>query len=207
MEKIIAFTGSNSPQSINRLLIKHIQQEFPDSGIEYLDLKDYELPIYSLEIEEKGIPVQAKELFQTFASADGYILASPEHNGLPSAFLKNHIDWLSRIDQHFFGDKPILLLSASPGATGGSSHLGILATLVQRWGGELIGQFSLGHFHKNFDISTHKLIKSKDESQLKRLVNELLNHQKMSKENYRSQAEIDALIANTISKFKGKGFL
>lgn len=206
MKKIIAFTGSNSPNSINQRLIEYIQQEFPDSGIEYLDLKDHELPIYSVEIEERGIPIQAKELFQLFASANAFILASPEHNGLPSAFLKNHIDWLSRIDQHFLGDKPILLLSASPGATGGSSHLGILATLVQRWGGVLTGLFSLGHFHQNFDIATNKPNKSKDEHQLRRLVNDLLKHQ-LPKGNHRTQAEIDALIANTISKFKRKGFL
>lgn len=207
MKKIVAFTGSNGPNSINQRLIDYILKEFPNNGIAYLDLKGYDLPIYSPSTEQKGIPMPTKELFQTFASADGFILASPEHNGLPSAFLKNHIDWLSRIDQRFFGDKPILLLSASPGRTGGSSHLEIMAKLVQRWGGELVGQFSLGDFYQNFDISTTSLNKSKDERLLKRLIQDLLDHQKLPVGTFRTQSEIDAFIAKAINRYKNTGYL
>lgn len=182
MKKIIAFAGSNNPASINEKLIKYIIQEFPKSRIEFLDLKKYTLPIYSQEIEQKGIPNQAKELFQLFTSAEGFILASPEHNGLPSAFLKNTIDWLSRIDQRFFGDNPLLLLSTSPGATGGSTHLEILVNLVQRWGGKLIGQFSLGSFQQNFNDDTKSLNNPKEEYVLKNLVESFLRNQPVSEE-------------------------
>tara|TARA_R110002167_G_scaffold108398_6_gene276804 strand:+ start:767 stop:1528 length:762 start_codon:yes stop_codon:yes gene_type:complete len=181
MKKIIAFTGSNNPVSINEKLIKYILKEFPKSGIEFVDFKKYELPIYSQEIEKKGIPKHAKELFQLFTSAEGFILASPEHNGLPSAFLKNTIDWLSRIDQRFFGDKPILLLSTSPGATGGSTHLEILADLLQRWGGLLIGRFSLGSFQQNYDEKAKGLKNSKDKQLLKKLVIDLLSKQSVDR--------------------------
>jgi len=207
MKKIIAFTGSNSPNSINQKLIDYILKEFPNSCIEYLDLRGYNLPMYSPEIEQKGIPFSAKDLFQTFTSANGFILASPEHNGLPSAFLKNHIDWLSRIDQRFFGDKPILLLSTSPGRTGGSSHLEIMAKLVERWGGELVGQFSLGDFYQNFDTRTNTPNKSKDEQSLKQLVKSLLNYKEQPIESYRTQREIEVFINKTVSQYKNKGFL
>ncbi|MEC7770290.1 MAG: NAD(P)H-dependent oxidoreductase [Bacteroidota bacterium] len=207
MKKIIAFTGSTSHNSINRKLLKYIIREFPNDRIEFLDLKEYDIPIYSTEIEKKGIPIWTKELFQTFTSVDGFILASPEHNGLPSAFLKNHIDWLSRVDQRFLQDKPILLLSTSPGATGGKSHLEILAKLVQRWGGELVGQFSLGDFNRNFDCLTNTLCKSKDEQSLKQLVESLLNYQKQPTESYRSQREMELFLSKIVGQYKNKGYL
>ncbi|MDC6404638.1 MULTISPECIES: NADPH-dependent FMN reductase [Maribacter] len=205
MKKIIAFAGSNNPASINQKLIKYIIQEFPKSRIEFLDLKKYTLPIYSQEIEQKGIPNQAKELFQLFTSAEGFILASPEHNGLPSAFLKNTIDWLSRIDQRFFGDKPLLLLSTSPGATGGSTHLEILANLVQRWGGQLVGQFSLGNFQQNFNDDTKSLNNSKEEYVLKNLVESFLRNQPVSEEN--DAKDVENLMNKVTTQFKSKGFL
>jgi NAD(P)H-dependent FMN reductase len=207
MKRIIAFTGSNSPNSINQILIDYIIKEFPNKGIAPLDLKGYDLPIYSPEIEEKGIPAATKELFQTFASADGFILASPEHNGLPSAFLKNHIDWLSRVDQRLFQDKPILLLSTSPGATGGKSHLDILAKLVQRWGGELVGKFSLGDFYQNFDTRTNTPNKSEHEQSLKHLVKSLLGYQKTPSASYRTHREIEVFLNRIVNQYKSKGFL
>lgn len=189
MKKIIAFTGSNNPSSINEKLIKYIIKEFPNSGIEFTDLKKYTLPIYSQEIEQEGIPNQAKELFQLFTMAEGFVLASPEHNGLPSAFLKNTIDWLSRIDQRFFGDKPVLLLSTSPGATGGSTHLEILANLVQRWGGQVVGRFSLGSFQNNFDDGTKTLNNSKEEESLKKLVIDLLSKKSVDQDEKKNKVK------------------
>ncbi|WP_273273291.1 NADPH-dependent FMN reductase [Maribacter polysiphoniae] len=205
MKKIIAFTGSNNPTSINEKLIKYIIKEFPDCGIEFVDLKKYQLPIYSQEIEQKGIPNQAKELFQLFTSAEGFILASPEHNGLPSAFLKNTIDWLSRIDQRFFGDKPILILSTSPGATGGSSHLEILGNLVHRWGGEPVGRFSLGSFQQHFDENTESLTNIQEAYVLKKLVVGLLTNQPVNMVD--DSNDIDELMTKITSSLKSKGFL
>ncbi len=207
MKKIIAFTGSTRHNSINQKLLEYILREFPNNGIEILDLNSYELPIYSSDTEKKGIPIQTKEIFQNFNSADGFILASPEHNGLPSAFLKNHIDWLSRVDQRFLQDKPILLLSTSPGAAGGKSHLDILAKLVHRWGGELIGQFSLSDFYQNFDTRTNTPNKSEHEQSLKILVNSLLDYQKIPSSIYRPKREIEVFLNRMVNQYKSKGFL
>jgi NAD(P)H-dependent FMN reductase len=158
MKKIIAFAGSNNPDSINEKLVKSVMQEFPDSGIEFIDLKIFELPLYSQAIEGIGVPEAAKVLFHKMNEATGFIMASPEHNGLPSAFLKNIVDWLSRIDQQFFGNKPIFLMSTSPGSTGGKSHLDLLARLVGRWGGNLMGTYSLGNFHKSYNAEEGTLL-------------------------------------------------
>ncbi len=151
MKNIIAFTGSTNPDSINKKLLTAAIHKFPIDSVHFINLTDYNIPIYSQKIEAEGIPKAIKKLFQLFTKADGFIIASPEHNGLPSSFLKNIIDWLSRIDQYFFGDKPILLMSTSPGVNGGNSHLQILINLLPRWGGNLSGVYSLGDFKHKFD--------------------------------------------------------
>lgn len=151
MKKILAFTGSNHPESINEKLVQSLINRFQEHDIRFIDLKKFDVPIYSAAIHEAGIPQPILELFEIFKESEGFILASPEHNGLPSAFLKNIIDWLSVIKQRFFENKPVLLLSTSPGATGASTHLGILAKLVPLWGGLLKSTYSLGSFHDNFD--------------------------------------------------------
>ena len=153
MKKILAFSGSNNPESINKQLLISTINKIPKMNVHHIQLTDYNIPIYNPEIEKKGIPKSIREIFQLFTEADGFIIASPEHNGLPSSFFKNIIDWLSRIDQKFFGDKPVLLMSTSPGATGGASHLQILIKLLPRWGGNLSGHYSLGSFNDNFDRS------------------------------------------------------
>lgn len=86
MKKIIAFTGSNNPNSINEKLVQSIISKYPDQNIEFIDLKRFDVPIYSQDIEQNGIPKPIKKLFQLFTETDAFIIASPEHNGLPSAF-------------------------------------------------------------------------------------------------------------------------
>lgn len=171
MKKILAFTGSNSLNSINEKLVKSIIKANQDREIEFIDLKKYDVPIYNPEIESKGIPEPIKKLHSIFVETKAFIIASPEHNGLPTTFFKNIIDWLSRIDQQFFGNKHILLLSTSPGATGGSTHLGILENLIKRWGGMITGKFSLGSFPKNFDEDSFSIINSSEKEKLEKATN------------------------------------
>ncbi|OIQ18021.1 MAG: hypothetical protein BM557_07320 [Flavobacterium sp. MedPE-SWcel] len=173
MKNIIAFTGSNNPNSINKKLVKYIINKFPDKNIEFLDLTLYNVPIYSQAIEKEGIPEPIKKLFKLFTETEAFIIASPEHNGLPTAFLKNILDWLSRIDQKFLGEKPVLLLSTSPGAVGGKTHLQTLSKLVKLWGGLLVGQYSLGSFNQKFNIDTSLIIDFEENRKLEKVVNAL----------------------------------
>jgi len=58
-------------------------------------------------------------LAEAIRSADGVIFVSPEYNyGIPGP-LKNAIDWVSRLPNQPFADKPIALISASAGILGG----------------------------------------------------------------------------------------
>jgi len=70
---------------------------------------------------------------------------------MPS-FFKNTIDWLSRINREFLKDKKIILLSTSPGKYGGKQSLEHTASIIPRFGGEVIGSYSLGSFYENVNL-------------------------------------------------------
>ena len=52
-------------------------------------------------------------------AADALLFASPEYNFSVSGVLKNAIDWLSRVPDQPFKDKPAAIISAAPGPLGG----------------------------------------------------------------------------------------
>lgn len=158
MKNIVAFSGSNNPDSINEKLIQSIILRFPDYDIRFIDLKKFDAPIYSQTIHSKGIPKTILDLYEIFQESEGFIIASPEHNGLPTAFLKNTIDWLSVITQKFFDNKPVFLVSTSPGATGARTHLGVLSKLIPLWGGKLKATYSLGSFDSTFDVDKKSIV-------------------------------------------------
>ncbi|WP_109299983.1 NAD(P)H-dependent oxidoreductase [Aquimarina sp. AU474] len=176
MKNILAFSGSNNPDSINEKLVQSVINKYPEYDIRFIDLKKFDAPIYSQKIQSSGIPDTILELYKIFQESEGFIIASPEHNGLPSAFLKNTIDWLSVITQKFFDNKPVLLLSTSPGATGARTHLGLLAKLVPLWGGKLKATYSLGSFESNFDVNTKRITNDLEFKKLDKAFNAFISN-------------------------------
>lgn len=152
MKKILAFAGSNSKQSINKTLASYAANLVEQAEVQLVDLNDYELPIYSIDLEkENGMPQSATQFSTLIASADGIVLSLAEHNGNFSAAFKNLIDWLSRIEgKKVWQNKPMLLLATSPGARGASSVLGIAKTSFPYLGGQVAASFSLPAYYDNF---------------------------------------------------------
>ncbi|GGG30849.1 FMN reductase [Dokdonia pacifica] len=161
MKKIIALGGSNSKNSINKLLATYVANKVQNVTVSILDLNDFELPIYGIDIEaENGIPENAKKLSDLIASTDGLVISLAEHNGSYTSSFKNTIDWLSRIDIKVWKDKPILLLATSPGARGGATVLQSAKSYFPYLGGDVVADFSLASFYENFSenkISNHEL--------------------------------------------------
>lgn len=144
--KILAFSGSNSRTSINQELIKYSTQ-FLNVPVEIIDLRDYELPMFSIEEEQQnGHSNELMSLYNTVIGYDAYIIAIPEHNGNYPAFFKNVLDWLTRVERSFFRGKPILLLNAAPGPNGGNSVLSIAEKSFPFFNGNIIGTFKLPEF-------------------------------------------------------------
>ncbi len=112
----------------------------------------YPFPMYSADHErEKGFSNSLSEFLSDIQQADGLIISVNENNGNPSAYFKNLIDWLSRLDRKFLLDRKILLMSTSPGANGGASSLKVINELIPRFGGTTAATFSLPSFKENFD--------------------------------------------------------
>lgn len=151
MKKVIALGGSNSKNSINKKLAVHIAQQLKSVEVVVVDLNDYELPIYGIDLEEdKGIPNAAHELIKTIKASDGIVLSLAEHNGAYSAAFKNTFDWMSRIDGKLWSNIPMFLLATSPGARGGAAVLEIAKNRFPYMGGNIVADFSFPSFLENF---------------------------------------------------------
>lgn len=150
MKKVLAFSGSNSSTSINEQLLKYAAEQF-NGEVTVIQAKDYEAPLYSIDREQEGIPAPVQAFNKIIAEHDAFIIASPEHNGMVSAFMKNNLDWLSRTEKKFLGENaPVFLLSTSPGAGGAANHLVGLEKILGYFGGVVKAKFSLKTFHDNF---------------------------------------------------------
>ena len=126
MKKILTVSGSNSKNSINRTLLELASSKIEGHEVTTLDIRDYPMPFFSLDREEsEGHPDAAKQIRTLFAQHDAFIISSPEHNGAIPAEFKNLFDWMSRIDGKLWSDKPMLLMSTSPGGRGGATVLEI----------------------------------------------------------------------------------
>jgi len=151
MKKILTLSASNSINSINQILLNIVIEKISGHEIAKTYLRDYPMPMYGIDEEtEHGFPKNTLALRDVFAQYDAFIIASPEHNGAMPAVFKNTIDWLSRIadkDHPIFGNKPVLLLSTSPGPNGGATNLQNLKNLMPWWGADLRGTYSLGSFY------------------------------------------------------------
>ena len=160
MKKIIALGGSNSKKSINKTLATYAANKIENVEVVVVDLNDYILPLYGVDLEaESGISDVAKALDEVLKSADGLVISLAEYNGSYSSAFKNAFDWLSRIDQKVWKNKPMLLMATSPGARGGAGVLSAAKTSFPHLGGNIVADFSLPSFYDNF---SEKGIKNED---------------------------------------------
>ncbi len=158
MKNILAFSGSNSSTSINQKLVEFVASEIKEHEVKVINLTSYPMPMYS-EDEEKNnsFPGMTIELKQEISKADALIISVNEHNGSWSAFFKNIIDWLSRLDRNFLEGKKILLMSTSPGKRGGVGSLDYAKNVLPRFGAEIIESFSFPSFYDNFSVESNTI--------------------------------------------------
>jgi NAD(P)H-dependent FMN reductase len=151
MKNIIAFAGSDSSTSINKQLAAYAASLVNGVGVQILDLNDFELPLYGIDRElEHGIPDNAHKFLDIIKASDGIVLSLAEHNGAYATVFKNLFDWMSRIDNKLWSDKPMLLMATSPGGRGGATVLEIAKGRFGYMGGNIVGSFSLPSFGDNF---------------------------------------------------------
>ena len=154
-KRILAFGASSSKRSLNKQFATFASSQIESADITILDLNDFEMPIFSVDKEiENGIPQLAYEFKSHILNSDGIIISFAEHNGAYSAAFKNIFDWISRIEGNVWGNKPMLLLSTSPGGRGGQTVLDIAVNKLSRMTSSEVFHFSLPMFNKNFSTDT-----------------------------------------------------
>ena len=149
---ILVFAATTSQSSINFTLAQYAASLISDYKMEFLDLNDYELSLFSVDKEkEQGIPTLAQSFYDSIGRSQGVIVSFAEHNGYVTAAYKNLFDWTSRIHQKVFQGKPCLFLSTSPGAEGAAGTLELVSKKALFFAAEIKGSFSLPYYQQNFD--------------------------------------------------------
>ncbi len=148
---ILAFGASTSKRSINKQLASYAANQFEGHSIDLIDLNDFPLPLFSVDLEgESGHPAIIQTFIQKLENADLIIISMAEHNGGFTAAFKNLFDWTSRVKANLFENKKLFLLATSPGGRGGMSSLEAAVSRFPRHGAQIIGLFSLPKFNENF---------------------------------------------------------
>lgn len=108
--KLVGIVGSNAEVSYNRLLLKYIAKQFGHLfELEVLEIKD--IPLFNQSDDQTSSPAIQK-ISNKILSADGVIIATPEHNRTIPAGLKSLLEWLS-FKIHPLENKPVMIVGAS----------------------------------------------------------------------------------------------
>lgn len=130
---VLLMSGSIRRDGLHRRLAAALRPLLVDAGVstDLIDLGEFPMPVYHGDLEaEHGPPAAAVALHELIGSVDGLIVLSPEHNGGPSALLKNTIDWLTRVDRATFAHLLVGLAATSPGRRGGVAGLASLRAML-----------------------------------------------------------------------------
>jgi len=91
-------------------------------------------PLYDADLQtSSGFPADVVALTDAIRAADGVIIISPEYNFTIPGALKNALDWVSRLSDQPFKNKPVAIQSATGGQLGGARmqyHLRMALTFL-----------------------------------------------------------------------------
>lgn len=156
--KVLAFAASNSIKSINKALVAYATTFLDKHDVDIIDINDYQMPIYSSDLEEAhGIPESATEFLNKISEADTLLISYAEHNGNYTVAYKNLFDWASRLNQKVYQGKSLILLSTSPGPGGATSVLDMAEKSAHFFDGTVLATLSIPSFYENFDLDKCEL--------------------------------------------------
>lgn len=155
--RVLVFAASLRRASLNERLaaLAGVIVEEQGGAADRAAMADFDCPSYNGDVErENGVPVGAQRLRERLLAADAFIIASPEYNASMPGFLKNAIDWVSRIRPQPFNGRQGMLLSASPSMAGGNRGLWSLRVPLEHLGARVYpDMFSLAQAHEAFDAA------------------------------------------------------
>jgi chromate reductase len=114
---VVSICGSLRKASYNASLMRMLPRLAP-AEMTITPAPSYEaFPHYNHDLP---VPADVVALADAVRAADGIIVVSPEYGWTIPGALKNALDWVSRLKDQPFKDKPVALQSASTGPLGGS---------------------------------------------------------------------------------------
>jgi chromate reductase len=156
--KILGVAGSLRVGSYNKALLRAAADLLPDGAtLEIFELND--IPPFNQDLE-MDMPGKVKEFKSKIREADAILIATPEYNYSVPGVLKNAIDFASRpYGDNPFNDKPVAIMSASPGMLGGARaqyHLRQVFVFLNMHplnGPEVIVTFAQNKFDSNGNLT------------------------------------------------------
>jgi chromate reductase len=148
---LLGLPGSLRSQSTNRLLLREAARVFADATYVEADLN---LPLYNGDHErEDGIPAEVMLLVDQIAAADGVLISTPEYNKGISGVLKNALDWVSRTEVSPWPGKPVAIMSAAAGRSGGELGQSMLRACMVPFRAQIMAgpQVHLANSRNEFD--------------------------------------------------------
>ncbi|MEJ0078234.1 MAG: NADPH-dependent FMN reductase [Alphaproteobacteria bacterium] len=117
---VITLVGSLRKGSFNAALARQLPKWAPEGMTIAAAPPWADFPVYNADDHNaSGIPANVTRLAEAIRAADGVIIVSPEYNyGVPGG-LKNAVDWVSRVKDQPFKDKPVAIQSVAGGPLGG----------------------------------------------------------------------------------------
>jgi chromate reductase len=117
---VLSICGSLRKGSFNGIVQRALPALAPD-GMKIIAAPSFaDFPLYNADVQNtSGFPTPVNKLAEAIRAADGVIFNTPEYNFSIPGGLKNAIDWVSRMPNQPFADKPIALQSATGGQLGG----------------------------------------------------------------------------------------
>jgi chromate reductase, NAD(P)H dehydrogenase (quinone) len=131
---VLMICGSLRKGSFNRALMNTLPGLAP-SGMKLVEAPPFRgFPLYDADLQASaGFPADVMTLVEAIRAADGVIIISPEYNWSIPGALKNALDWVSRVNDQPFKDKPVAIQSATGGQLGGGRmqyHLRMALTFL-----------------------------------------------------------------------------
>jgi chromate reductase, NAD(P)H dehydrogenase (quinone) len=117
---IITICGSLRKGSYNRMVMNLLPGWAP-ANLKISEAPPFsEFPLYNADVQNSsGFPAPVQTLADAIRAAAGVIFVSPEYNYSIPGGLKNAIDWVSRLPNQPFANKPVTIISAAAGILGG----------------------------------------------------------------------------------------
>jgi chromate reductase len=144
---LLLVPGSQRMESYNARLLTDLSARLHGCcTVDLLAAEQVDLPLFNQDLEtEPDVVRRVAAVHRRFAASHGVIVATPEYNGQLPPYLKNLVDWVSRLTYidsgwtNAFVDRPVLLCSASTGRSGGTVAISSARALFGYVGCVVIG--------------------------------------------------------------------